>query len=110
MLTSHGEGDENLTDFEEEEDYRVVSRHSNSHTNEDQYQNRHWLWGNWILLAMIATLSFSTCNIFIGEISDLGMQSVNYFCTGSLFFSIGYFIYQREWAKLNPTNRGMLDS
>ena len=55
-------------------------------------------------------ISFSVCNIFIGEISDMGMESVNYFCSGSLIFSIGYFIYNKEWAKRNNEQRGLLDA
>ena len=50
---------------------------------------------------MLASLSFTLCNVFIGEISDLGFKSVIYFCSGSLAFSVAYFIYQREWSKKN---------
>lgn len=71
---------------------------------------KHWLWDNWVLLAMAAMISFSICNIFIGEISDLGMSSISYFCSGSLIFSIVYFIYQKEWSKRNNEQRGILDA
>ena len=29
------------------------------------------------------------------------MNSINYYCTGALAFSVGYFIYHKEWAKMN---------
>ena len=40
----------------------------------------------------------------------MGMSSIYYFCSGSLIFSIVYFLYQREWNKMNADNRGMLDN
>ena len=58
---------------------------------------------------MIALLAFTTANFFIGEISDLGVKGLTYFCPGSLLFSICYFLYNREWAKKNVAERGMLD-
>jgi len=43
------------------------------------------------------------------------MDSINYFCSGSLAFAILYFIKQKEWKKLNnpddaPPDQGMLDA
>ena len=71
----------------------------------------HWLWDNWILLAMLAMLSFTTCNLFIAEISDLGISSIYFFCSGSLLFSLCYFISKREWKRMNNTEPvGMLDA
>ena len=62
---------------------------------------KHWLWDNWILLSMIAMLGFTTCNFFIGSLSDLGVKGLIFFCPGSLIFSICYFLYTREWSKRN---------
>ena len=78
---------------------------------QDSNVKPHWLWGNWILLAMLASISFVICNFFIGKISDMGPQSVYYFCSGSLLFSILYFVSKREWSRLNKIQSvGMLDA
>ena len=58
---------------------------------------------------MGATIFFATCNFFIGELSDMGAGSLEYYCTGSLLISILYFIKQREWRKKNLEQRGLLD-
>ena len=42
-----------------------------------------------------------TANILIGTISDLGMRSTHYFCSGALMFSIFYFVSQRECGRKN---------
>ena len=63
--------------------------------------DKHWLWDNWQLLAMAAMLSFSVCNMFIGNISQMGLKSVEYFCSGSLLLSLVYFIARREWSLKN---------
>ena len=77
---------------------------------EDQAMNRddqqteekktfsQWLWKSWIALALLAVVSFSVCNIFIGRLSDLGIKSVNYFNSGSLLFSILYFLVTKEYS------------
>ena len=99
MLASNGTtdgGDENLTDFEDEDDFREnhrSRRRSGTASNLDDQSPKHWLWGNWILLGILACLSFSSCNVFIGELSQMGLSSTHYFCTGSLVFSIAYFAY-----------------
>ena len=59
---------------------------------------------------MIAMLGFTTCNFFIGGLSDLGVKGLIFFCPGSLIFSICYFLYTREWSKRNVAQRGILDS
>lgn len=79
----------------------------NDNRESNDKQKKHWLWDNWILLALASTLSFSICNMFIGEISDMGLASVEYFCSGSLLFSIAYFLKKREWALRNVG--GLLD-
>ena len=76
----------------------------------ESISKKHWLWDSWILLSMIAMLSFTICNFFISEISDLGVTGLLYFCPGSLIFSICYFTYNKEWAKRNPACRGIIDS
>ena len=45
--------------------------------------------------------SFATGNLLIGKLSALGLASINYYCTGALLFSIAYFIYHKEWSKIN---------
>ena len=119
LLASHGEGDDNLTDFEEEDDFRDnLGRRGRQLAGEDEAtsqgsapaSNGHWLWSNWILLALLGVFSFALCNLLIGELSSKGVESMNYYCSGSLVFSIAYFLYQKEWAKLNPTSRGLLDA
>ena len=65
---------------------------------------------NWILLALLRVFSFASCNLLIGELSSKGVESMNYYCSGSLVFSIAYFLYQKEWTKLNLTSRGLLDT
>ena len=50
---------------------------------------------------MLSLISFSTTNLLIGNLSALGMGSVNYFCLGSLLFSLCYFTYHKECGKLN---------
>ena len=76
LLTSNGDGDDNLTDFEDEDDFRDNRsggrKNSAVGTTPGQEQTdlqKHWLWGNWILLAMLAMLCFSSCNLIIGELS-----------------------------------------
>ena len=100
LLTSNGDGDDNLTDFEDEDDFRdnrsggrKISEGGTTPGQEKTELQKHWLWGNWILLAMLAMLCFSSCNLIIGELSQMGMESVHYFCSGSLLFSIMYFTY-----------------
>ena len=119
MLASQGEegGDDNLTDFEEEgegDDFRdgPVSRRGQDGGNASSPEGPtgHWLWNNWILLALLGVVSFASCNLLIGELSSLGVESMNYYCSGSLLFSISYFLYQKEWAKKNATSRGLLDA
>ena len=61
----------------------------------------HWLWGNWILLTTLSMASFATGNLLIGNLSALGLASINYYCTGALLFSIAYFYYHGEWSKIN---------
>ena len=47
-------------------------------------------------------ISFSSANLVIGTLAKLpGLQSVNYFCTGCIVFTIGYFIYHGECCKTN---------
>ena len=108
LLTSHGDGDDNLTDFEEEDDYRENHRGQRGEATQEDAgandSNKHWLWGNWILLAILGMLSFSSCNMFIGELATMGMESIYYFCSGSLLFSVLFFLYQKEWKKLNAIN------
>ena len=38
------------------------------------------------------------------------MGAIDFFCSGSLLFSIGYFIYTKEWSRRNVQNRGILDT
>ena len=48
-------------------------------------------------------LSFASANLVIGVLSNLGgMTSVNYFCSGALIFTVGYFVYFKECSKMNP--------
>ena len=64
---------------------------------------RHWFKDNWVLLSILSLISFSTANLIIGTLAKLpGLQSVNYFCTGCIVFTIGYFIYNKECSKINP--------
>ena len=64
---------------------------------------KHWLKDNWVLLSIGSMISFSTANLIIGTLAKLpGLQSVNYFCTGCIVFTIGYFIYMKECSKINP--------
>ena len=64
-------------------------------------KKKHWLWDNWILLSMLSLISFSTTNLLIGNLSALGMGSVNYFCLGSIIASLCYFAYKKECTKMN---------
>ena len=76
--------------------------------DEDE-EKPHWFWGNWIALAVAAMTMFAICNCFIGELSDMGVEALEYFCSGSLLVSIVYFVSRREWSKLNVEQRGLLD-
>jgi hypothetical protein len=81
----------------QEEGHRVdgIKRHDKENNEDDSGSNRrqkHWLWDNWILTAIGALVSFAVCNLFIGEISDMGISAIEYFCSGSLVFSICYFV------------------
>lgn len=59
---------------------------------------------------MLASVCFTTANLLIGSLSELGMRACFYFCSGSLVFSAGYFIYQKEWSKLNiPEQQAMAE-
>jgi len=57
---------------------------------------------SWIFTGIGAMLCFFAANFFIAELSDLGVQSVYYFNSGSLIFCIGFFLAKREWNELNP--------
>ena len=47
-------------------------------------------------------ISFSTANLLIGVLTNLdGLEGSNYFCSGSLVFTILYFIYNNECSKRN---------
>ena len=71
---------------------------------------KHWLWSSWIPLSICAMISFALCNVFIGKLSAMGIRSAYYFNSGSLIFSILFFIYKREWARRNHGPRpGLLD-
>lgn len=52
-------------------------------------------------LGLLALFCFSTANVLLGNLAELGMRSTHYYCSGSLFFSIAYFTAQKEWAKRN---------
>ena len=90
------------------EDSKLLNKDNDSHMISAGNQEpksvqteKHWLWDNWILLAILAALSYSACNIFISELSDMGAESLCFFSSGSLLGSIIYFVTKREWNKLN---------
>lgn len=41
---------------------------------------------------MLASISFSICNVTMGEISALGVLGLANYNTGALLFTIGYFV------------------
>lgn len=61
----------------------------------------HWLPNNWIFLTLGAVIFFATANLLIGEIANIGMVGITYFCSGSLLVTICYFIYTGELKKRN---------
>jgi drug/metabolite transporter (DMT)-like permease len=69
---------------------------------------KHWLWGNWVLLALTASVTFTTCNLLIGEISLLGMASCYYFNTGYLVISILYFLRRELCPKKGAIQKDFL--
>ena len=56
---------------------------------------------NWILLALIAACMYALRVIILGEMGSLGFSGLYFFSVGSAFLSMSYFIYQKEWEKLN---------
>jgi hypothetical protein len=52
----------------------------------------HWFWGNWSILALMAAASFALGNLFIGELAPLGVSGNYYYNSGSLVYTIGYFV------------------
>lgn len=58
----------------------------------------------------MACICFGSCNLFIGEVANLGIGSINYFNSGSLLFAVVYFISKREWSRKNESNVGLLDA
>ena len=56
---------------------------------------------NWITLTFSAVCSFVVANLLIGEIANMGIVSINYFCSGSLLVCTIYFLVTQEWAKKN---------
>ena len=46
-------------------------------------------------------VSFVVCNLMIGEIANMGIVSINYFCSGSLLVSTIYFFLKQEWTLKN---------
>ena len=51
-------------------------------------------------------VSFVVANLMIGEIANLGIVSINYFCSGSLLVSTIYFIIKGECSlKNDPKNK-----
>ena len=104
------ENDELDFDFEEE----TFPQEYNSSESSDNVSEKHGLWDNWMLLAIMAMLCFSGCNIFLSNISFSSFGSLNYFCSGALAFSIFYFLCKGEWRKYNsvldtPAPRALLD-
>ena len=56
-------------------------------------------------------ISFATCNLIIGTLSNLdGMDSINYFCSGAVIFTVGYFIYNKECSKMNAIDAKSTDA
>ena len=64
-------------------------------------QKKNPIWDNWIVLGLLANVSYATSNLLIGSLSELGIPACFYFCSGSLVFSAAYFVYQKEWSKRN---------
>ena len=56
---------------------------------------------NWVLLSLIAACLFALRIILVGNMTSLGFDGLYFFSTGSVILSSTYFIYQKEWAKLN---------
>ena len=52
---------------------------------------KHWFWGNWILLSLASACCFTCANLIIGQLSSLGWNSVFYYNSGALALAIGYF-------------------
>ena len=57
-------------------------------------------WNNWVILSLIATVCFCSCNLMIGELSGLGLPMLYYYNSGSLVFTVGYFIQRK--CRANP--------
>jgi len=45
-----------------------------------------------MIYSLLASVSFATCNICIGEISALGIKGLFDYNTGALLFTGGYFV------------------
>jgi hypothetical protein len=63
---------------------------------EDHYRNANpfkhkRIWGNWIICSLVNTGLFSMSDLLIGSLSAIGMQSVFYYNSGSLLFTVCYF-------------------
>jgi len=90
---------ENEFDFDFEEE--SLPQEYNTSESSDDVSEKHGLWDNWMLLAIMAMICFSGCNILLTNISFDSLGSLNYFCSGALAFSILYFIFKREWKNYN---------
>ena len=104
-LIEDGEKRNNVTEFEVDSTKMRGEKESCKPT-----KRKHWLWDNWILLSMLSLISFSTTNLLIGNLSPLGMGSVNYFCLGTIIASTCYFTYRKECVRANTPNAKTLGS
>ena len=65
------------------------------------------LMNNWIFLVLMAMLSFSSANLCISKLSELGIKMVFYYGSGSLLICAGFFINKSCKPKL--PNAAVLD-
>ena len=56
---------------------------------------------NWITLSLATACLFSLRNMIIGGMTTLGFDGLYFFSTGSALMSTSFFLYRKEWARLN---------
>lgn len=53
---------------------------------------------SWILYSLTASIIFTSCNLFMVELSKEGLYGYLFFCYGTLFASIIFFIHRMSMA------------
>lgn len=52
---------------------------------------------SWIFYSLIGSIFFTSCNLFLVELSKEGIYGYLFFCYGTLFASIVFFVHKMNY-------------